>query len=109
MKYSAILIGMLLIAPAFAATKTYQVTGPVTEVTEDAITVQKGKEKWEIARDPSTTKIKGDAKEIKKGDNVTVEYRMSATSIEVKGGKKAAAKGADKSKAADKGAGAPAR
>ncbi|MBS2031077.1 MAG: hypothetical protein JST54_24460 [Deltaproteobacteria bacterium] len=70
-----------------AATKTYQVTGPVLDVTDDAITVQKGTEKWEIARDPST---KGDAP--KKGDKVTIEYRMTATTITVKpakGGKAA--------------------
>ena len=37
-----------------AAPKTYQVTGPVVEVTPDTITVMKGKEKWEIARDKDT-------------------------------------------------------
>jgi hypothetical protein len=33
-----------------SAPKTYQVTGPVLELTDDAIVVQKGKDKWEIAR-----------------------------------------------------------
>ena len=65
---------------AFAAGKTYQVTGPVLEVRPDAVVVQKGTEKWEIARD-SSTKVTGD---LKVGAKVTVEYRMSAASIEVK-------------------------
>ncbi|WP_242339881.1 MULTISPECIES: hypothetical protein [Anaeromyxobacter] len=75
----ALLLGSLA-TPALAATKTYQVTGPVLEVTEDSVTVQKGKEKWEIARTPDT-KITG---EVKKGEKVTVEYRMTATSVEAK-------------------------
>jgi hypothetical protein len=75
----------LYAAPAFgAATKTYQVTGPVLEVREDAIVVMKGKEKWEIARTPDT-KVKGD---LKVGSKVTIEYRMTATSVEAKEGKK---------------------
>jgi hypothetical protein len=66
---------------AFAAgTKTYQVTGPVLDVSNSSITVQKGKEKWEIAREAST-QAKG---EIKKGDKVTVEYRMTADTITLK-------------------------
>jgi hypothetical protein len=69
-----------------AATKTYQVTGPVLEVRDDAIVVQKGKEKWEIARTPDT-KVTG---ELKVGAKVTVEYRMTATTAEVKGGAPAA-------------------
>lgn len=71
---------LMLLAPAVMA---YQVTGPVVEVTDTAIVVQKGKEKWELARDKDT---KG-ADTVKKGDRVTIEYRMTATSIEVKGGK----------------------
>src|SRR5262245_61328114 len=65
---------------AFAATKTYQVTGPVLDVRPDAVVVQKGTEKWEIARD-SSTKVTGD---LKVGAKVTVEYRMTAASIDVK-------------------------
>jgi hypothetical protein len=70
-----------LAAVAQAADKTYQVTGPVLEVRDDAVVVQKGKEKWEIARG-ADTKVKGD---LKKGTKVTVEYKMTATSIEAKG------------------------
>jgi hypothetical protein len=67
-------------SPLLAATKTYQVTGPVLAVTDEAITVQKGQEKWEIARNPET-KVTGD---LKVGAKVTIEYRMTATSVEVK-------------------------
>ena len=50
----ALLMTLTLAVSARAATKTYQVTGPVLEVRPDAIVVQKGTEKWEIARDPNT-------------------------------------------------------
>jgi hypothetical protein len=69
---------------AFAGTTNYQVTGPILEVTNDSITVQKGKEKWEIARDKDT-KIVGD---LKVGSKVTIHYTMKATSVEVKGEEK---------------------
>jgi uncharacterized protein YxeA len=65
---------------AFAATKTYQVTGPVLEVRTDAVVVQKGADKWELARDGGT-KVTGD---LKVGAKVTITYRMTATDIEVK-------------------------
>lgn len=63
-----------------AGPKTYQVTGPVLEVTDTSVTVQKGDDKWELARD-ATTKITG---EIKVGSKVTIEYTMSAVTVEVK-------------------------
>jgi|SRR5450759_2154943 hypothetical protein len=66
--------------------KTYQVTGPVLAMSADTITVQKGKDPWEIARDGST-KMEGD---VKVGTKVTVEYRMTATSVEAKEAKSAA-------------------
>ena len=65
---------------AYAGSSTYQVTGPVLEVKSDSITVQKGKEKWQIARDKDT-KITGD---LKVGAKVTVHYTMKASSVEVK-------------------------
>ena len=69
------------VATAFAAgPKEYQVTGPVLDVTNDAITVEKDKEKWEIAR-TKDTKVSGD---LKKGARVTIKYTMTATSVEVK-------------------------
>jgi hypothetical protein len=67
-------------AYAAAASKTYQVTGPVVQIGADAIVVKKGAENWEIARD-SSTKMTGDPKV---GDKVLVTYRMSAASIELK-------------------------
>jgi hypothetical protein len=71
----------LATSAAFAAApKTYQVTGPVLELTDDLIVVQKGKEKWEIARGKDT-KVTG---ELKVGSKVTIEYRMSAATVEVK-------------------------
>ena len=89
----ALPLALALCAPAIAAeVNSYQVTGPVLDVSSDAITVQKGKEKWQIARTPDT-KVTGD---VKKGDKVTVMYRMTATSIELKAGAKAPAKGGAK-------------
>jgi hypothetical protein len=67
-------------APTLAAEKTYQVTGPVVDVTDSSIVVKKGNENWELARTPDT-KVTG---ELKKGDKVTVRYTMTATSIEAK-------------------------
>ncbi len=80
-----VLLVSLLASPLAMAgsSKGYQITGPVLELTDTAIVVQKGKEKWAIARD-ADTKVKGD---LKVGSKVTVEYRMTATSIEAKKGK----------------------
>ena len=81
---------LALSSAAFAAGKDYQVTGPILEVNDSMIAVQKGKDRWEIARD-ANTKASG---EMKVGDKVTVHYTMTATNIEVKAGK--AEKGAKK-------------
>ena len=70
-----------LAAPALARQpKTYQVTGDVLEVSDDLIVVQKGKEKFEIARTPDT-KVTGS---LEKGGRATVEYRMTAATVEAK-------------------------
>jgi hypothetical protein len=71
-----------------AGTKTYQVTGPVLEMNDNMIAVQKGKDRWEIARD-SSTKVTGD---LKVGAKVTITYTMSATEVEVKAAKPSAKK-----------------
>ena len=84
MKSALVLTAFVLSTSAFAA-KGYQVTGPVLDVSPTTITVQKGKETWEIAKDAAT---KG-AADVKKGDKVTVYYTMSAQEIEVKADKKA--------------------
>ena len=86
----------LLTSVAIAAgPKDYQVTGPILDVTDDVITVEKGKEKWEIGRDKNT-KVSGD---LKKGSRVTVHYKMTATSVDVKDSGKAKTKGDEKTKA----------
>ncbi|RNC69018.1 MAG: hypothetical protein ED859_08555 [Desulfuromonadales bacterium] len=86
MKRTALITAALMLASslAFAGTKTYQATGPVVEVKDDMIVVQKGKEKWEIAKDKDT-KVTGD---LKVGSKVTVQYTMKAATIEAKEEKK---------------------
>jgi hypothetical protein len=74
---SALLLGTVAMA---GDVNTYQVTGPVLEVKDDMIAVQKGKDRWELARDKDT-KVTGD---LKVGSKVTIQYRMTATSIEAK-------------------------
>src|SRR5205823_2994106 len=77
---------LALSSAAFAAGgKTYQVTGPVLEVNDSLIAVQKGKDRWEINRD-ANTKVTGD---LKVGEKVTVTYTMSATDVAVKAAKDA--------------------
>lgn len=88
MKRLTVSAALLLAVPAAFA---YQVTGPVLEVTNDTIVVEKNKEKWEIGRDKDT-KVVG---ELKKGSKVTVQYRMTATSIESKDKPDAKAAGKD--------------
>ena len=89
-KVALLVFAMMLVATmAFAAgPKTYQVTGPVLEIKGDVIVVEKGKDKWEVAKD-AATKINGD---LKVGSKVTIEYTMTATKVDVKEDKKADAK-----------------
>jgi hypothetical protein len=70
-----------LATAALAGAKDYQVTGPVLEVTDSIVVVQKGKERWEINRSGDT---KG-AEALKVGDKVTIYYKMTATKVESKG------------------------
>lgn len=81
----AILLGALGLPAHAAQPNTYQVTGPVLALTADMIVVKKGSERWEIARD-SSTKVTGD---LKVGATVTIQYRMTATAIDVKPAKAA--------------------
>ena len=92
MKYPALIAFFLaaVAAPAADSTKSYQVTGPIIALTDNVITVQKDDEKWEIARSAST-KVDG---KLAVGSRVTVHYKMTADSIEVKD---ASGKGSDKS------------
>ena len=79
---SSIVLGMALLAASplrAAEAKTYQVNGPILELTPTTITVQKGDDKWQIAR--GSAKITG---ELKVGAKVTIEYQMVAKTVEVK-------------------------
>ena len=69
---TGLVLGSLLAAAAAVAETAdkYQVTGPVLEVTDTMIAVQKGKDRWEVARDAGT--------------KVTIKYRMVATTVDVK-------------------------
>lgn len=80
-----VFIATLLMASLSFAAKTYQVTGPVLEVTDSKIVVEKGKDKWEIDR-AADTKVTGD---LKVGEKVTIEYTMTAKTVEVKEAKDA--------------------
>jgi hypothetical protein len=83
MKLARTLLAVAALALA-ASAWAYQVTGPVVEVTDTKIVVMKGKEKWEIARTPDT-KVTGD---LKVGSKVTIEYSMTAKTVDVKPEKK---------------------
>ena len=65
---------------SWAGPNSYQVTGPVLEVTDTKIVVQKGEEKWELSRTPET-KVTGD---LKVGAKVTISYAMTAKAVSVK-------------------------
>jgi hypothetical protein len=98
------LIGALLgiallaaVASAFAhdlKVDSFQVTGTVSAMDADSITVMKGKERFQIARDKDT-KAPAD---VKVGDKVTVHYKMYAASIEGKSGEAKPAKAPAKKK-----------
>ncbi len=87
MKTTRILAALAAIALAGTA-QAYQVTGDVEDVSATSITVKatggknKG-EKFEMTRG-ADTKMSGD---VKKGDKVTVEYVITAKSVEVKAAK----------------------
>ncbi|HEY8848077.1 MAG TPA: hypothetical protein VIO12_02220 [Thermoanaerobaculia bacterium] len=76
----SLVLATVMSVSSFGAVKTYQVTGPVLEIRSDAIVVQKGKDRWEIARD-GATRVVGN---LKVGSKVTIEYRMTATIVNVK-------------------------
>jgi hypothetical protein len=87
MKRLLALVAVILFIPAlvFAGpVKTYQVTGPVLEVNDKMIAVDKSGDRWELARDKDT-KVTGD---LKVGAKVTIEYTMTAAKVEVKEEKK---------------------
>jgi hypothetical protein len=74
-------IGLSSSVTAAPAVKSYQVTGPVLELTDTKIVVEnKDKEKWELARS-ADTKVTGD---LKVGSKVTIKYTMTAADVTVK-------------------------
>jgi RNase P/RNase MRP subunit p29 len=79
---SASLLTILVSTSVFAAEKTYQVTGPVLDVTDSTIVVDKNGERWEVSKDAASL-VHG---ELKKGAKVTIKYKMVATDVEVKEG-----------------------
>lgn len=77
----ALVVGLAIAGVAAPAAKSYQVTGPILELTDTKIVVEnKDKEKWEIARS-TDTKIQG---ELKVGAKVTIKYTMTAVDVAVK-------------------------
>ena len=54
--------------------------GQYWKINESMIAVQKGKDRWEIARD-ANTKVTGD---LKVGAKVTIKYIMTAKQVEAK-------------------------
>ena len=78
---AAVLCGGLILGLGAAdkdkKAREYQVTGPVLEVEDNLVTVEKNQEKWQIDAG-------ADASKIKVGDKVTMHYRMVATKVEKK-------------------------
>ena len=72
-------------ATSLRAAESYQVTGPIVELTDTKIVVMKGEDKWELTRN-ADTKVTG---ELKVGAKVTIAYSMTAKTIEAKAEKKA--------------------
>ena len=70
----------LLVSPAIFASDTYQVTGPVTAVTSENITLKKGKENFNVALGTGVTV----PTDVKVGSKVTVHYTITATKVESK-------------------------
>ncbi len=101
--------GLLLpFAPAgFAAPSDYQVTGPITVLTDSTVTVQKGKENFDFAHDASFKAA--DGSELKVGDKVTVHYTLTTKSVEKKDAAKADKKPAGKAGPAPAASASPAK
>ena len=86
LRHALILFSLLVSVSALAATRAVVISGPITDIREDMIVIQKGKQQWEIARGPST-KVRG---ELRKGALVTIEVYLSAGTIDVRDEKKEA-------------------
>jgi hypothetical protein len=82
-----VFIFVAVIASA-AGSKTYMISGTITDMKGDVFTIQKDNTKYEMSRD-AEAKVNGD---LKVGSKVTVVYKMTATTIVVNENKKAGAK-----------------
>lgn len=71
----------LALAAQAATPRTLSVTGVITALTEQTITVAAGEELWEISR-AAATEVDG---KLALGSRVTVRYKLVAERIEVKG------------------------
>jgi hypothetical protein len=69
----------ITVSASVAGSKTYMLTGTVTDLKGDVFTVQKDNAKYEMTRD-AEAKVNGD---LKVGSKVTVVYKMTATTIVV--------------------------
>lgn len=76
----SVLAAGLTLGVQAAGVATYQATGPVLELTDAKIVIQKDDGKWEIAR-TADTKVTGD---LKVGAKVTIKYTMTAATVAVK-------------------------
>jgi hypothetical protein len=70
---------IIAVTASAAGSKTYMLSGTVTDVKGDVFTVQKDNAKYEMTRD-AAAKVNG---EIKVGSKVSVAYKMTATTIVV--------------------------
>jgi hypothetical protein len=91
MKKAIILVCMFIFVATIASaagSKTYMISGTITDVKGDVFTIQKDNVKYEMIRD-AEAKVNGD---LKIGSKATVVYKMTATTIAVSEDKKAGAK-----------------
>jgi hypothetical protein len=86
-KVCSVVIALVLIAgfngSALADDHSYQVTGPVTAISDTSITVTKAGKPWTVSRDAGT-KLTGD---VKVGTKVTIAYHMTADTVVAKAAK----------------------
>ena len=78
--FTTLALALSTTAALAASPKTYQVTGPVLELTASKLVVQKGSDKWELARD-ANTKL---PETVKVGSKITATYSMTAVTVEDK-------------------------
>jgi hypothetical protein len=74
----------MMVTAGSAGSKNYVLDGTVTDIKENAFTIQKDNVKYDLTRDAGAM-VNG---EMKVGSKVTVVYKMTATKIVVKEDKK---------------------